>query len=87
MAGGWRGEGLEKVTQTQSLRRGMRHRLGLQTGSHGASREGEKATPGKRLGPKLRCAQQPQGGLLHLVCVKTRNTLTLSTCTPHPAQP
>lgn len=46
------------MTQTQSLWKGMRQRLGLRTGSWGDSREGDKATLVKRLVPKLRHAQQ-----------------------------
>lgn len=72
------------MTQTQSLRRGMRRRLGLGTGSRRASGEGNKATPGKRLVPWLRCAQQTQDGLLHLVCGKTSHSGTLSHSAPEP---
>ena len=63
------------MTQTQSLQRGVRHRLGLGTGSCRDGGKGDKATVAKCLAPKLRYVQQTQEGLLP---GKTSNAPTLS---------
>lgn len=70
------------MTQTQSLRRGMRQALGLGTSSRGDSGEGDKEMLVKCSAPKLRHVQQTRDGVLHLMSGKTSNAPTLSSRIP-----
>lgn len=69
------------MTEMQSLRRGMRHRVGLGNGSRR-----DKAMLLEFLVPKLRCVPQTPIGLLRLVSGKASDAATLVAKLPCPAR-
>lgn len=68
------------MTEMQSLRRGVRHRVGLGNGSRG-----DKAMLLEFLVPKLRCVLQTPNRLLRLVSGKAGDAATLVAKLPCPA--